>query len=190
MLFPPEVVLSEVAGRAALEAAALDRIAGLAASCPRILRCRVVVEAIHQARLGLGDFVHVRLSIAVPGGEIVVRRAPSSASSLEDAATALRRTFDVAKRRLDEWSRAHPAPAGPGPAAREGRIARIDRASGTGLVRAAEGDDLRFWRDGVLDGGFDRLGVGDEVRFIADPGVPFPRASAVHPLASHLTIAH
>lgn len=76
------------------------RVAELVQADDRITSCRVVME---MGRHGHepGNLFHVHLDVVVPGGEILVREAA------EDLHLAIRETFDLARRRLQEYVRRH-----------------------------------------------------------------------------------
>jgi hypothetical protein len=66
----------------------------------RIARCDVTVEALpaRPARR-----YRVRLTIAVPGGELVINRDPEPDALPEDPSAAVRDSFDAARRRLQHY---------------------------------------------------------------------------------------
>jgi ribosomal subunit interface protein len=79
-------------------AESLERYAG------QIVSCRVVVESPHR-RHRQGQLFHVRVEMAVPGGDIVVRRDPAEKHAHEDAFVAVRDAFNAARRRLQDHVR-------------------------------------------------------------------------------------
>ena len=79
----------------AVEADIRDRVAKLEGFFDRIVGCRVVVEAPAKNLDGAAASFAVKIEIAVPGQDIVVK-----ADSSPDLHTALAQSFDVAKRRL------------------------------------------------------------------------------------------
>jgi cold shock CspA family protein len=48
-----------------------------------------------------------------------------------------------------------------------GRIARLLPDRDCGFIASADGDEIYFHRNSVTNGGFDKLAIGDEVRFVA-----------------------
>jgi ribosome-associated translation inhibitor RaiA len=66
-------------------------------------RCEVMIEA-SSRRQKKGDLFHVRIYMAVPGGEIVVGRDPAKAQDREDVAVAIRDAFDAAGRQLQTFA--------------------------------------------------------------------------------------
>ena len=55
------------------------------------------------------------------------------------------------------------------------------------FIVSAEGNEIYFHRNSVVNGGFEKLAVGDEVRFVAQysESVDGPQASTVVPLGKH-----
>jgi len=63
----------------------------------RIERCHVVIERPHQHQKH-GQHVHVRVTVAVPGPDIVVSHEHALDGSHEDAYVAIRDAFQAARR--------------------------------------------------------------------------------------------
>jgi ribosome-associated translation inhibitor RaiA len=76
------------------------RAAELMQTDDRITSCRVVMELGRHGHEP-GNQFHVHLDLVVPGGEILVREAR------DDLLAAIRETFDVARRRLQDHVRRH-----------------------------------------------------------------------------------
>ncbi len=76
----------------------------------RLGRCEVMVEA-SSRRQKKGDLFHVRIYLAVPGGEIVVGRDPVKDQSREDVTVAVRDAFDAARRQLQSFSERKSSPS-------------------------------------------------------------------------------
>ena len=68
-----------------------------------------------------------------------------------------------------------------------GRIARLLPEQNCGFILSADGSEIYFHRNSVANSGFDKLGVGDEVRFVAQhsESTEGPQASTVVPLGKH-----
>jgi cold shock CspA family protein len=67
----------------------------------------------------------------------------------------------------------------------QGRIAALHPDRDYGLIAAADGRELYFHRNGVAADAFDRLEVGQEVRFSEAVDLRGPRATLVRPLDRH-----
>lgn len=79
----------------AVESDIRDRVAKLESFFAHIVGCRVVVEAPAKNLDGAAASFAVKIEIAVPGQDIVVKADPSP-----ELQSALAQSFDVAKRRL------------------------------------------------------------------------------------------
>jgi ribosome-associated translation inhibitor RaiA/cold shock CspA family protein len=149
----------------------------------RVTACRVTLEAAHR-RHRQGTIYHVRVELAVPGGKILVNREPGENHAHEDMHVAVRDAFDAARRRLqdhmrrlDGQSRQHEVPS-------VGRIARVFAERDYAFLETPGGEEVYVGRNAVSGGGFDKLKVGDRVRYVVDgeAGDNGPQASAVVPL--------
>lgn len=151
----------------------------------RITACHVVIERPKRRRQG--DLYRVRIDLTVPGRQIVVKRSPTEHQAHEDVYVAVRDAFDAARRRLEDHARrmrgdvkAHDVPP-------HGRIASLIAEGDYGFIQASDGSEVYFHRNAVANGGFEKLRVGQEVRFSAHPGdgAMGPQASVVAPLGKH-----
>ena len=68
-----------------------------------------------------------------------------------------------------------------------GRITRLLPRRNCGFILSTDGNEIYFHRNNATDGGFDKLAVGDEVRFVAQDAesAEGPQASTVVPLGKH-----
>jgi cold shock CspA family protein/ribosome-associated translation inhibitor RaiA len=146
----------------------------------RVTACRVTLEAAHR-RHRQGMIYHVHVDLAVPGGKIVVNREPGENHAHEDMHVAVRDAFDAARRRLqghmrrlDGQTRQYDVPT-------IGRIARVFAERDYAFLETATGEEVYLSRNAVSGGDFDRLKVGDRVRYVVDEeeGDNGPQASAV-----------
>ena len=148
-----------------VEAQVRRRAEGLQQFSDRVSACRVMLEAAHR-RHRQGTIYHVRVDLTAPGGEVVVGRGARRGSCARGPA------------RLD-WRciRCRPPPAsGPTPARWPTKLSRrSDRPDRRvfaerdyAFLETDEGEEIYIHRNAVVDGGFDRLKVGDHVRFVVD----------------------
>jgi ribosomal subunit interface protein len=170
----------------AVEAKVRERVGELEQFYDRIVSCRVMIEAPHQRR-HQGDLYHIRVDLKVPGREIVVKRDPPEHHAHEDIYVAVRDCFDAVRRQLEDHVRrqrgdikGHEVPG-------HGRIANLIAEKDYGFINASDGTEVYFHRNAVADKGFDKLVVGEEVRFTLHPGEgeKGPQASAVVPIGKH-----
>lgn len=146
----------------------------------RITSCRVaVIGRGHRRRQG--GLYAVRLQITGPGeADVVIDRNPPADHAHEDAFVAVRDAFAAARRRLQDRRRRMAGQVKVHESAPLGRVAQLFPEDGYGILESADGREIYFHRNAVLDGGFDRMTVGSEVRFVEEEGEKGPQASTVH----------
>jgi len=163
----------------AIEAAIREKVAWLVRFYPRIMGCRIAVEASSHRRMK-GSVYRVRIDLTVPGAEIVFGRDPSAPHAHEDVYMAIREAFDGVRRQLQDHARVqrgHVKRARVSPP--HGRVTRFFPQQRYGFVETEDGYEVYFHANSVLDGAFDRLEVGAEVRFEEEEGEHGPQASTV-----------
>lgn len=190
MQLPLQISFRNMDPSEAVEARVREKAAKLERYIDRIMGCRVVVEAPNR-RGRKGKLYHVRIDITVPGHEIVVNREAPANHAHEDVYVAVRDAFDAAARQLEDHSRrrrgavkAHEAPL-------HGTVARLFPDKDYGFIAASDGRDVYFHRNSVVEGSFDDLEEGSEVRLVVaeKDGEKGPQASTVHPVGKHHPVA-
>lgn len=159
-----------------------------------IMRCHVLVELLHQHHEH-GNRVEVRIDLTVPGEEIVVTHEPGRHQALREgeadqmtkadeldrvhthAEVAVREAFDIARRRLQDYTRRHRGDVKSHEAPSHGRVVRIGPEEG--WLVTPDGQEVYFHANAVLDAAFARLDVGSEVAFVEEKGEKGPQASTV-----------
>ncbi len=64
-------------------------------------------------------------------------------------------------------------------------VARLDRGGGFGFLATADGREIYFHRNSVLDDGFEKLDAGMRVAFAEEQGEKGPQASTVRISGKH-----
>ena len=202
MILPPQITFRNMDSSEPVESRIRTEIAKLETFYDRIISCRVMVE-LPERHHKAGSLSHIRIDVKVPRGELVVEREPGLHGSAQDIdeekATkhlethaphkdiflAIRDAFQKAGRRLQDYARrqrgdikAH-APAG------VGRVIRLVPAENKGFLETPDQREVYFHRDAVLHLGFDRLKVGDEVRFAEEMGEQGPQATLLRLVRKH-----
>jgi ribosomal subunit interface protein len=178
MDLPIQITFREIAHSDAIDAYVRKRAAKLEVIAPRLVSCRVVIEAPHR-HARHGEHYRVRVDVTAPGGEVVVTRSPDDAKVYEDLYATIDAAFDDVGRQLQDFERRRRGDVKLHETARHGHVSKLFPYEGYGFLRTAEGGELYFHRNSVLDAAFDRLKVGDRVRFVDDEGESGPHASTV-----------
>jgi cold shock CspA family protein/ribosome-associated translation inhibitor RaiA len=179
MQVPLRITFRNVPSSATLEADIRERAAKLGEFFQPIIGVRVVVDTPHRHHRQ-GNLFHVRLDVRVPGRDLVVNREPSADHAHEDVYVAVRDAFDAAKRQLEDYARELRGCVKTRTPIPHGRIVRLHAEDGFAFIETSDGRAIYFHRNSVVGGGFDRLHVGNEVRFSEEAGERGPQASSVH----------
>lgn len=182
MQIPLQITLRHMETSEALEARIREKVAKLEQLCDQIISCRVLVEAAHHHH-HKGYTYQVRLDIGVPGKEIVVSRDHAKNHAHEDVYVALRDAFESAKRQLEgciqkkkQQVKTHEVPP-------HGHVIHV--APDHGFIKTADGREVYFHRNSVLNEKFSEVEVGSEVRFNEVDGEEGPQASTVSLIGKH-----
>ena len=185
MKLPVEITFRDMPVSEALEENIREKVGKLEQFCDHITSCRVLIETSHRHQ-HKGNLYHVRIDLTVPGQELVVSRDPSDNQSHTDAYVAVRDAFAAARRQLEKYVRsnrretkAHRAAGGNG-GTPPGRIMELIPMQDYGRILTHEGREIYFHRNSLVNADFDKLEVGDTVRFNEEMGDEGPQASAVH----------
>jgi ribosomal subunit interface protein len=186
MQLPLQITFRHMDSSEAVAARIRERAGELERFFDRIMSCRVVVECRHPRR-HQGNLFRIRVDLKVPGREIAVGRDPAAHQAHEDVYVAIRDAFDAARRLLEDHVRERRGEVKLHAVPDHGRIARLLPAQNCGFILSAEGNEIYFHRNSVTNGGFDKLAVGDGVRFVAQhsESAEGPQASTVVPLGKH-----
>jgi cold shock CspA family protein/ribosome-associated translation inhibitor RaiA len=185
MQVPLQIVFEHIGHSDAIETAVRKEAARLERFYERITSARVVV-ARPQHRHHKGDTYAVRIHITVPGGgDVVVSREPAATGRHEDAYVTIRDAFDAAGRQLQDLVRVRQGSVKAHEPAPHGVIASIVPERDHGFIAAADGREIYFHRNSVVEGTFDKLAVGQEVRFAEAMGDKGPQATTVRPVGKH-----
>lgn len=174
----------------------------------RITGCRVTVESPHRHHRK-GKRYRVRIDITMPGGEVVVNRAPkrihepdlelkkapiheraenhepSKQAAHEDIYVAIRDAFDAARRKLQDYARRQRGQVKIHEGLPSARVSKLFQDEGFGFLETPEGREIYFHRNSVIEPGFDRLEVGMEVHFAEEQGEKGAQASTVRLMGKH-----
>lgn len=184
MAIPLEIVFHNIDRSLAVEEAVRERTLKLERIAPNITSCRVTIEAPHKNHQQ-GNLYTVRIDLRYPGGETLASRAPGANHAHEDVYVALRDSFRAARRQLQERVRVRRGDVKPHETPPHGRVASLDHDRSCGRIATADGREIYFHRNSVINASFDRLEPGTEVRFSEEAGDQGPQASTVQVIGKH-----
>lgn len=206
MEIPLKITFRNMPPSRTVEASIREKAAKLESFYDRIMGCRVMVETPHRHH-HKGKAYQVRIDITVPGGELVINRAPkrlearkvppakriekdfserhepSKHAAHEDIYVAIRDAFNAAGRRLQDYARRQDGAVKLHESTGQGRISKLFPEEGYGFLETPDGREIYFHRHSVLQPGFDHISVGAAVRFAEEPGEKGPQASTVRAIA-------
>ena len=183
MQIPLELTYRNLDGSPAIEERVRQRVQKLERLAPDLMACRVMIEAPHRHH-HQGKIYHVRIDATLPGHTVVVSRDPGAHHAHEDLQVAIRDAFDAAERRLQDLERRRRGEIKMHEPMIHGRISEISPNGDHGRIQTPDGRDLYFHRHALVESDFDRLAVGDAVRFVEEMGEHGPQASTVHRVGS------
>ena len=179
MKLPLQITLRDVPQSDAIQDTIRKKAEKLNQFSDRIMSCRVLVEAPHRHQ-HKGVLYNVRIDLTVPGSELVVKREPH-----EDLYVAIRDAFDAARRRLQSFSRRRRGDIKHHEVPPHGTVVALDPDRDHGFLRTPDEREIYFHRNSVLNGGFEQLEGGSEVRFAEEDGDEGPQASTVTMVGKH-----
>jgi cold shock CspA family protein len=172
MTLKPQVTFRNMEKVPELEATVGREVVGLDRFFDRITSCRVVID--QPRRQESGGLYHVRLSLGVPGGELVADRY----AALHDARRSVREAFREMRRQLQDYAQRLRGDTKRHEGASLGTVTELSPEEGFGFLEA-DGRGVYFHRNSVLAGHFDRLRIGSRVRFADEAGEKGAQASSV-----------
>ena len=162
----------------------------------RIMGCRVEVGRPHRHHRQ-GSPYHVRIDLKVPGGELVIKHEPSlRARARQSGEPEFKKHFEISRphkqlrqaiddafkataRRLQDYARRQRGDVKHQEALPRARVTQLFRDKDCGFLITADGRDVYFHKDSVLNNAFGRLKIGTLVSFAEERGDKGPQASTV-----------
>jgi cold shock CspA family protein/ribosome-associated translation inhibitor RaiA len=151
----------------------------------RITAGRVVLKgpgAHHRA----GGLYEVNISLTLPDKRMVnVGKTATLDERHADLEFAINDAFKRARRRLQDHARRMQGQVKQHEEQPTGFVARLDPSGEFGFLATADGREIYFHRNSVLDDGFARLEPGSHVAFAEEAGDKGPQASTVRLIGKH-----
>jgi cold shock CspA family protein len=150
----------------------------------RATACRVLVKGPggHHHTGALYE-VHVRLALP-DGRDVNVERTPPTDQRYADLTFAIDNAFRRARRQLQDRVRRLQGQVKEHETQPIGAVVRIDPSGEFGFL-SADGREIYFHRNSVLDNAFSNLVSGSRVTFVEEMGEKGPQASTVKLLGKH-----
>jgi cold shock CspA family protein/ribosome-associated translation inhibitor RaiA len=151
----------------------------------RITSCKVAVIA-PQTRHRKGDPFKIDIRIAMPEHkDIFVTKTHGDMPAHEHATVAIKDAFAAAQRQIEDAVREMRGQVKLHEVEDHGRVSKFVAGDDYGFIETADGREVYFHRNSVLDDAFDRLTVGSEVRFVEEIGEKGLQASTVRLIGKH-----
>jgi cold shock CspA family protein len=184
MQLPLQIAFRDIERSAAIEAMIREKASRLDTFADRIMSCRVVVAPGGKHRLR-GNQYEVHIDVTMPRGEIVSTREPASHEEYQEIAVAVRDAFDSTARQLEEFVRRQRGDVKAHAPLPQAKVTKLVPDRDFGFLTTAEGREVYFHRNSVLNDAFDQLEVGTEVAFAEEEGDKGPQASTVKLVGRH-----
>lgn len=181
---PPEITFRKMDPSPALEADVRERIGKLEKFCDEIIGVSVAIEAPHK-HSHKGNLYHLRVDVTVPGDEIVVQRTPDDEQAHQDPYVTVRDAFDAVRRQLEDYTRKRRGDVKRHEEPPHGRVTVLKPGEDYGRLETPDGRDIYFHRNSLVEGNFDDLEIGTELRFVEEAGDEGPQASSVYVVGKH-----
>jgi cold shock CspA family protein/ribosome-associated translation inhibitor RaiA len=185
MQTPPQIQFQGMSATPKIQEAIEKHVAEFEQRCGRVTACRVVLKGPgeHHRKGGLYE-VHIRLALP-DGREVNVGRTPPADERHSDLEFAINDAFKHARRQLQDQVRRTQGQMKHHEAPPAGTVVRIDPSGEFGFLETADGQEVYFHRNSVLDDGFSRLRVGTRVTYTEEPGEKGTQATTVKLMGKH-----
>jgi cold shock CspA family protein/ribosome-associated translation inhibitor RaiA len=185
MQTPVEIDFQGMEARPEVRASIEQHVAALEERYGRVTACRVVLKA-PGGHHRTGGLYEVNIRLVLPnGGEVDVGRTPPADERHADLSFAINDAFKHARRRLQDHVRRLQGQVKQHESQPIGTVKNLDPSGEFGFLEAADGHEVYFHRNSVLDGAFSRLAMGTQVTFAEEMGEKGPQASTVKLLEKH-----
>lgn len=178
MQAPLQITWDDIDQSDALEADIRGRAEKLDQYYDNIINIHVVVGSPHRQHRQ-GNQYRIRIGINVPGKEIVVTRAPGDNNAHQDMYVTIRDAFNAARRQLQDYVRVQQGVVKQHDEQIPATVSKTFPEDDYGFLLSPTGDEVYFHRNSVINGDFDNLAAGAEVRYVEEMGYKGPQAKQV-----------
>ncbi|HLN97533.1 MAG TPA: HPF/RaiA family ribosome-associated protein [Pyrinomonadaceae bacterium] len=198
MIIPLQISFRNMKPSEAVENRVREEVSKLETFYQGIMRCRVEVGLPHKHHRK-GDLFHVRIDLTAPGVELVVKKEPSLQASLrrgdaakhakshepnaahKDVFVVIRDAFKEARRQLQDYARRLRGQTKTHVLKPSARVSQIFPEEGYGFLETADGNEIYFDKNSVVNDAFNRLAIGNKVTFSEELGEKGVQASTIRP---------
>jgi cold shock CspA family protein/ribosome-associated translation inhibitor RaiA len=185
MQTPPEIQFQGITATPQIRDAINKHIADLEQRWGRVTACRVSLKGPGQHhRSGRPYDIHIRLALP-DGREVNVQRTPRADERHSDITFAIDDAFKHARRQLQDEARRIQGQIKHHEDQPIGTVTQVDPSGEFGFLQDADGREIYFHRNSVLENGFSRLHTGSRVIFVEEAGDKGSQASTVRILGKH-----
>lgn len=143
-----------------------------------IMSCSVVISHPHRKHQK-GGIYHIKVRMHLSSVDVVVDRQSEKNHAHEDIYVALRDAFDAAKRKLADFSRIQEGRIKQKSIPAHARIIRLIDYDDCGFVVTEDHREIYFHRNALVNAEFEKLHVGQEVRFAETMGENGPQITSL-----------
>lgn len=184
MQTPAQIEFEGVSATPELQASIDQHIAELESRFGRLTAGRVVVRGPGDRHRTGGQY-QVSIRLALPDGrEVNIARTPKQDERYADLTFAVDNAFKRARRRLQDQSRLMQGQTKQHENRPIGTVIRIDPSGEFGFIESADGQEVYFNCNSVLDGA-SNIAPGTRVSYVEEIGEKGPQASTVEILGKH-----
>lgn len=184
MQTPVEIDFRDFAAPSGIRQSIEQHLAKLEQRFGRITAGRLVVTGPGEHhRTGLYD---VNIRLALPDGrEVNIGHTPQADERYSDLTFAINDAFKRARRQLQDQVRRLQGQVKHHEGEPIGTIKHLDSSGEFGFIEAADGHEVYFHKNSVVNGAFGRLTMGARVTYFEEPGEKGPQASTVKLAGKH-----
>lgn len=181
---PARIEYEGTQASAELRAAVEQHVAELEGRFGRITAARIMIKGPGDHHQTGGQY-QVSIRLALPDGrEVHVGRTPKLDERYADLTFAVDNAFKRARRQLQDQARSMRGDVKTHEPQPIGTVARIDPSGEFGFLEAADGHEVYFNCNSVIDGG-SNIVPGARVSYVEEIGEKGPQASTVKMLGKH-----
>lgn len=162
----------------AVSAVVQNHVDSLERMSPNLISCHVVLtrpSRKHQQ----GTLYQIKLRLHMPGTNIIIDKDPGMNQAHEDVYVAIRDAFLAAKRKIEDYNRIRSGRVKEKVRPLHAKILRLIPASDCGFVVSEDQREIYFHRNALLNGDYDSLHLGQEVRFSETMGENGPQITSM-----------